>query len=574
MTSIIKFESILSKKYGQFLKYPELFIVLATIITNTISSYILFTRDPNSFLYYGDAISHLVIARMIFDSIIPGLAQLGTVWLPLTHIMLLPFVMNDFLFRTGLAGTIVSTISSAVIALVLFRIVKMQFNSARAGLLASALYMMNPSVIYMGTVPMMEAPFMMFFMVSVYYLQKWWYYYNSNNNNIWKQYRTITKCALAISAATLTRYEGWLLPFGVMLVLFIVMMIIRREKWRYKVEALVTFVGPCSFAGIVIWVVWNFVTEKAPLYFATGPFSASAEASSVGRFAYYLRLDPIKSSSIIFDVAKAMYGLPVLILSGLGIASYLYMNRSKKLLPFSLLTLVALMMPILFDFIAMVQGSGEIYPTETEGSWFNGRYLIFLAPFFIFTSVSLVMFIANKRKKVLTILAVILVVGSWSFSILTQNLDVGKVIAMHDTYSELPFEKQSQIAFDTGKALKQLYTGGNILLFTESQHGQLIMLKSDLPLKDFIDIGSGKYWDTSKDNPWIYGDYIVLNESPSPEDKSDPTYKVYGQWLTSKYDDLLTKSISLGNVLYLPYHVVYENGYDVILKRSYTISDK
>lgn len=167
MTSIIKFESILSKKYGQFLKYPELFIVLATIITNTISSYILFTRDPNSFLYYGDAISHLVIARMIFDSIIPGLAQLGTVWLPLTHIMLLPFVMNDFLFRTGLAGTIVSTISSAVIALVLFRIVKMQFNSARAGLLASALYMMNPSVIYMGTVPMMEAPFMMFFMVSV-----------------------------------------------------------------------------------------------------------------------------------------------------------------------------------------------------------------------------------------------------------------------------------------------------------------------------------------------------------------------------------------------------------------------
>lgn len=557
--------SMLSKKYGCFFKPQEFFVVLATIIINSTASYILFTRDPNSFLYYKDAVSHLVIARMIFDSIIPGLAQLGSVWLPMTHVMLLPFVTNDFLFRTGLAGTITGVISSAVTAVLLFRIVKMQFNSTQAGLLASALYMMNPSVIYMGTVPMMEAPFMMFFVASVYYLQKWWYYYNGN---IWKQYRTLTKCALAVSAATLTRFEGWLLPFGIMLALLIVMIIIKRETLRYRVEALVTFVGPFSFAGIVIWIVWNFITEKAPLYFANGPFSASAEGSSVSQFASYLRLDPIKSSSIIFDVAKAMYGLPVLILSGLGIASYLYMNRSKKLLPFSLLTLGALMMPILFDFISMVQGSGEIYPTGTEGSWFNGRYLIFLAPFFIFTSVSLVMIIASKRRMVLTILAAVLVVGSWSLVILTQNLDVRKVVAMHDTFSESPFDQGSQRAFGTGKALKQLYTQGNILLFTESQHGQEIMLKSDLPLKNFIDIGSGKYWDTSKDNPWIYGDYIVLEESPSSEDKSDPTYTVYSQWLTKRYDDLLTKSVSVGDELYSSYHIVYENGYYVILKRS------
>ncbi|MBV9179328.1 MAG: hypothetical protein JO297_20045 [Nitrososphaeraceae archaeon] len=560
MTNISKFEITLPKGYVNVFKYPELSIVLATIITNAICSYILFTRDPNSFLYYGDAVSHLVIARTIFDSILPGLAQLGTTWLPITHIMLLPFVTNDFLFHTGLAGAIVSTGCSAITNLALYRIVKMQFSSAHLGLLASALYLMNPSVIYMEITPMMEAPFMMFFMVSVYYLQKWWYYYH---NNIWKQYRTLIKCALAISAATLTRYEGWILPFGIMLSVFIVMMITKREVWRYRVEAIMTFVGSCSFAGIIIWIVWNFVTEKDPLYFAT------AASSSTYPFAYFFKSDPIKSFSIIFEVAKAMYGLPVLILAGLGIASYLYMNKSSKLFPFSLLTLVVLMMPILFEFIAMVQGSLEIYPTNTEGSWYNGRYLIFLAPFLIFVSVSLVKIIINKRKKMLTIIAVALVIESWMFAILIQNLDRIKVVAMNDAFSELQFTKESQMSIDTSNALKQLYVGGNILLFTESQQGHLIMLNSNLPLKDFIDIGSGMYWDISKDNPWIYGDYIVLNEYPSSEDKSDLTYKAYSQWLTSKYDDLLTKSVSIGNVLYSPYHIVYDNGFYVILKRSY-----
>jgi hypothetical protein len=50
--------------------------------------------------------------------------------------------------------------------------------------LASSIYFMNPSVIYMGIVPMMEAPFMMFFMLSVYYVQKWYYIYKAGEGNL------------------------------------------------------------------------------------------------------------------------------------------------------------------------------------------------------------------------------------------------------------------------------------------------------------------------------------------------------------------------------------------------------
>ena len=43
-------------------------------------------------LNYGDAVAHLHIARRVFDSHRPGLSQLGSVWLPLPHLLMIPFV--------------------------------------------------------------------------------------------------------------------------------------------------------------------------------------------------------------------------------------------------------------------------------------------------------------------------------------------------------------------------------------------------------------------------------------------------------------------------------------------------
>src|SRR5437763_11626016 len=57
-------------------------------------------------LYYGDAQAHLNISRSIIDSRTPGYDQLGTVWLPVLHIVCLPFVTSDVLWSSGLAGTI------------------------------------------------------------------------------------------------------------------------------------------------------------------------------------------------------------------------------------------------------------------------------------------------------------------------------------------------------------------------------------------------------------------------------------------------------------------------------------
>src|SRR5438128_11984535 len=59
-------------------------------------------------LLYGDAVAHINIARRVFDSLTPGPLQLGTVWLPLPHVLTIPFVIWDRAWRTGAGGSVVS----------------------------------------------------------------------------------------------------------------------------------------------------------------------------------------------------------------------------------------------------------------------------------------------------------------------------------------------------------------------------------------------------------------------------------------------------------------------------------
>jgi hypothetical protein len=551
-TTDSKYEKHLSIIYRK--RTPELIIASAVVAIGVIVSYMLFVRDHNVLLYYGDSINHLVISHRVFYSITPGLAQLGAVWLPMTHILLLPFVTNDFLFRTGFAGAIVSILSTAITAVVLFRIVKFQFNSVPAGILASSLYIMNPSVIYMGIIPMMEAPFMMFFMLSVYYMQKWYYIYSAGEDT-WKQYRTILKCGFAVSAASLTLYEGWLLPLGLIFFLAIIQLVLfRREGWRYRFEAILLVSIVFGFMGITMWVTWNAVIFKDPLYFATGPYSAQIQADSRG-YNEDFKHNPIKISSIIYDVATATYGLPVMIISNLGIAMYLYMGAKAKMLSFGFLTIVMLMLPILYDFAAMIRGSGEIVPSA--GGWYNGRYLIFMAPLFAFGTVSLVSYISKNGKKVLTISIVIIVIASYTFTIMSQPLEVGKTAAMRDYYGlVLDISSSKYSASETGIALNKFYEGGNIVLLATSDSGnRIIFSASNVAVKNFIDVTSGHYWQTSKEFPWVYGKYVIRQKQGAVSTTYDPLDDIVAYWEANKSN------------LIKHYEIIYENKYFEILEK-------
>ena len=59
-----------------------------------IFSFLFFYRHGDVLLY-GDAVAHINIARRVFDSKTPGLLQLGTVWLPLPHLLIMPFILVE-----------------------------------------------------------------------------------------------------------------------------------------------------------------------------------------------------------------------------------------------------------------------------------------------------------------------------------------------------------------------------------------------------------------------------------------------------------------------------------------------
>ena len=62
-------------------------------------------------LLYGDAVAHINIARRVFDSRTPGLLQLGTVWLPLPHLLMIPFLLFDSAWQSGIGGSIPSMVA-------------------------------------------------------------------------------------------------------------------------------------------------------------------------------------------------------------------------------------------------------------------------------------------------------------------------------------------------------------------------------------------------------------------------------------------------------------------------------
>jgi hypothetical protein len=101
------------------LNLEKLVVVCAGVLAVLATVYA-YTNDL--IVLYGDAESHLNIAKRVVHSLTPGFAQLGGIWLPLPHLLLLPFVYFDSLWRSGLAGSIVSGVSFVITVLYTYKL--------------------------------------------------------------------------------------------------------------------------------------------------------------------------------------------------------------------------------------------------------------------------------------------------------------------------------------------------------------------------------------------------------------------------------------------------------------------
>jgi hypothetical protein len=228
----------------------------------------------NQILLYGDAEGHINIARRVFDSRSPGPLQLGTVWLPLPHLLMIPFLISDWAWRTAVGGSIPTMIAYVVSVIGIFRLVRATSRNKFAPWFAALVFAGNPSLLYLQATAMTEPLYLALFIWSIVHLTE---FAQAISQEAWPAARHSLKwCALALAACTMTRYDGWIAMSAAALAVLILAFRARKAPEVASLKKpILRFLFVCA-AGPALWLAYNTAVYRNPLEFANGPYSAKA----------------------------------------------------------------------------------------------------------------------------------------------------------------------------------------------------------------------------------------------------------------------------------------------------------
>jgi len=326
-------------------------------------------------LNYGDAVAHLHIARRVFDSHQPRFSQLGSVWLPLPHILLIPFVQIYSWWANGLAGIVPSALAYLAASAGIYRLARHWLPRFPAAL-ALALFATNPNLLYLQTTAMTEPLFVCEMVWIAVCLVEW---RTGLDQNPKRSNRLLWLIALLLVAAVFTRYDGW---FMALLAWSAIGFTLARHHLlrspAFWLASVLVVAAPAA------WFIYNAAAFGDWLYFLRGPYSAKAiemRTSVPGfpphpgwhnpwvAFVFYLKAAEL-------DAAPASWGNVLLALSLMG-AAWAWVTERRRTIAWILL----LALPIPFYTYSVAYGSVPIFlPVWWPYSWYNLRYGIELLP--------------------------------------------------------------------------------------------------------------------------------------------------------------------------------------------------
>ena len=358
----------------------------------------------HAFELFGDSEAHIHIARRLFDSHRPGLTQLGSVWLPFPHLLMVPFLLVDSWWRSGFAAVIPSAASYLIGCWGLYRLAR-KWLSPAAATIALILFAANPNLLYLQTTAMNEPLFACEIIWAVLLLVEWHQNLDHQNPDHQKpDHRPTGGRMWAVIAvlicAVFTRYDGWILAalgwLGMALCLY------RRGR---LLRGQFIFASVVLLAAPVTWMTYNAVAFGDWLEFMRGPYSAKAiemrTASSMNNphpgyhnpwvaLLYFLKAAEM-------DAARLGWGESISIAAALGAAWGWFRSRrtsssaaapsqlppSQTDIAFTLL----LWLPLPFYAYSVSYGYVPIFiPVWTPFSWYNTRYGMELLPALAFFS--------------------------------------------------------------------------------------------------------------------------------------------------------------------------------------------
>ncbi len=471
--------------WQQWLKDPWL---LATFIVACIASSAAcwYFFQQHQILLYDDSISHLRIARRVFDNTTPGLAQLGGVWLPLPHILMLPFIWNDYLWRTGLAGSFSSMVCYVVAVVYLFLSARRLTQDNRASFVGTLLFIVNPNVLYLQSTPLSEIVCVATTVMACYYFLAW-------TQDDHPKY--LVGLAAGTFLATLSRYDGWGL-FLVLLVLLVVVMVIKRQRWG-QIEGTLLVFGSLGSLGIGLWFLWCAVIFGDPLYFHHYLFSSAADA---GFYTYHSLWQSISAYLLL---SMATVGPILFVLAEIAVVTFVFRLRLAP----TMFGGLAFLTPFIFYILIFFTGQDTIYlpgigPATTWHYMWNVRFGVqTVAPIALFVAILAKQWSHTKRAHLwIVIRQIALVIAIGIQTLLTAS---GGIISLQDGLygaSCLPTEPITIY-------LAQHYAGGRIL--EDVNAFPINEADIGIDLKDAIYEGSGELWKKALNDPASVVDWII-----------------------------------------------------------------
>lgn len=425
-------------------------------------------------LLYGDAEAHLNIARRILDSRTPGYDQIGTVWLPLPHLLTLALVWNDRLWQTGLAGAIPSSCCFVLAGVFLFAAMRRASHSSAVAFASLGLFALNPNLLYLQATPMTEpvafAALMALLYCTILFRET-------------ESWGAVIGAGLASLAATLTRYEGWfLIPF-----VAIYFLIAARGRRFAPALAFLAIAG----LGPLFWLGHNFWLYSNPLEFFNGPYSAKAiYARGLAQHSRPFPGDHNWSKSWLFfrTAARLCAGWGVVIVAAAGLAGAAW---KRVFWPVLLTSLV----PV-FYLLSMHSGATPILlPKLWFNSYYNSRYGLAALPLLAIAGGCLAL-LAPPRLRALAAVAIVLAgVAPWVARPGPDNWICWKE-------SEVNAEARQAWTQQAAQVLASQYRGGGIF----SSFGDLIGIyrEAGIPLLGVLHEGNVVAWMTAVQRPVLF----------------------------------------------------------------------
>ncbi len=343
-------------------------------------------------LYYGDAQAHLNIARRILDSRTPGYDQIGTVWLPLPHVLMLPLVGDAAWWTSGLAGAVPSALCFVAAGAFLYFAARRAFASRAAAVAATALLAANPNLLYLQSTAMTETLFLAALLAMLWATLRF---------RETQSLGAVVAAALASAAASLTRYEGWfLIPFVAAYFLF--------AARRHRLRAALLF-GVLASLAPLYWLAHNWWGYGNFLEFYNGPYSAQAiyQRALAGGMARYPGDGDWGKACLYFRVAAGLVaGWPLAWLAAAGAVAALLKRTFWPLL--------LLALPPAFYVWSLHSGSTPIFVPELwPFTYYNTRYGLAALPLLAFAAASLVRLAPARAGKLAALVVVAAGAGYW-----------------------------------------------------------------------------------------------------------------------------------------------------------------